>query len=1019
MIVACEPGGAVAAAGLRPGDVVTAWRRGDGGGAITSPFQLALVEQQQAALGAVTLTAVRGSRTVTAQVRCGGWLTQARPVMDAATATRWLEDRAVAESGDVEPVLALAEAAGGAAVRRGDRLTAAWWHLEAAVGEARRDDHEAGRRELEAGADLLDDDLLRAVFWEQGGERLEQASRPPLAIEAFRSSLALFAAGQPAPAAEAFARVQLGHLEPHSSEEGLQHAVAVYRGLGGERFETAWALNVLGAAQFHRGDPAAAEASFEEAHDIVRRVAPDSALAGQVCGNLGLVSLKQEDYAAARGWLQAALELNSRLAPTGLNVGYTANFLGLLAKRTGRFEEARAWYQRALEAFELQRPDGVEVAGTLTNLGNVAVSQLDLVAARRFQERALELRERLRPDSSDVAGSLNNLGSAVRRMGDLTAAEGYLERALAIKQRLAPGTLWTANTVFELGEVARAQRRFAAAAERHQTAFEIRRRVLPDGCDMAYSLTALGLLAYDQGRRDEAERLLRRAVELIERQTTAEWLSADDRSRLGGRFFDIYRALAAVLVDQGRPAEAFELVDRARARQLRAMVQRRLEPPAGVPRELWLAAAEVGRGTERLQARLAGLDPVAEPAAVAAVREELTELAGRRERLWQDIALLAPGASVDQPSSPGLAEIRAALDPGTLLLSYVVGDDRVVLFAVGAGADGGPDLSALTLPLTRAELVRRIGFLRGLIDRGRSTATVEPALRSQARQLYQVLLGPVAERVAAAGRLLIVADGPLLDLPFGVLTPPGAGALPLGRTMPLAFDPSAGVFVELRHRRRDRRGAGEVLACGGARYPAESPMVSRLGLASLAGARREVQGLAGVYGDRATVLVGEAASEARFKRLAGRSQVLHLALHTVLDRELPLESALLFSRPGEAGEGGEDGVLRAWEVIDQLRLDADVVVLSSCTSGAGSPVDGEGRVGLARAFQLAGARSVLMSQWEVDDQATADLMLSMHRHLATGSDLAEALRLAQDELARGGRPHPFEWAAFQLSGDWR
>ena len=76
-------------------------------------------------------------------------------------------------------------------------------------------------------------------------------------------------------------------------------------------------------------------------------------------------------------------------------------------------------------------------------------------------------------------------------------------------------------------------------------------------------------------------------------------------------------------------------------------------------------------------------------------------------------------------------------------------------------------------------------------------------------------------------------------------------------------------------------------------------------------------------------------------------------------------------------------------------------------------------MGLARAFQLAGARSVLMSQWEVDDQATADLMLSMHRHLATGSDLAEALRLAQDELARGGRPHPFEWAAFQLSGDWR
>ena len=116
-----------------------------------------------------------------------------------------------------------------------------------------------------------------------------------------------------------------------------------------------------------------------------------------------------------------------------------------------------------------------------------------------------------------------------------------------------------------------------------------------------------------------------------------------------------------------------------------------------------------------------------------------------------------------------------------------------------------------------------------------------------------------------------------------------------------------------------------------------------------------------------------------------------------------------------------------------MRLDADLVVLSACESALGRELSGEGLIGLTRAFQYAGARSVVASLWDVADQTTAELMTRFHRHLATGLSKDEALRAAQIELIRESisittangqmmetdASAPFFWAAFQLFGDWQ
>ena len=103
-----------------------------------------------------------------------------------------------------------------------------------------------------------------------------------------------------------------------------------------------------------------------------------------------------------------------------------------------------------------------------------------------------------------------------------------------------------------------------------------------------------------------------------------------------------------------------------------------------------------------------------------------------------------------------------------------------------------------------------------------------------------------------------------------------------------------------------------------------------------------------------------------------------------------------------------------------MRIDADLVTLSACDTGLGKILGGEGMMGLTRAFQYAGARSVLASLWSVGDRSTGELMKRFYGYLKAGQSKAEALRSAQLDLLRGSEfSHPFHWAGFELVGDWR
>jgi CHAT domain-containing protein len=164
-----------------------------------------------------------------------------------------------------------------------------------------------------------------------------------------------------------------------------------------------------------------------------------------------------------------------------------------------------------------------------------------------------------------------------------------------------------------------------------------------------------------------------------------------------------------------------------------------------------------------------------------------------------------------------------------------------------------------------------------------------------------------------------------------------------------------------------------------------------------------------------TILSGPQATEERAKTVGSGTEYLHFATHSFADAKAPLNSAILLTAPANATADAEDGVLQAWEIIEDMRLDAELVVLSSCDGGRGQELRGEGLLGLVRAFQYAGARSVVASLWEVnDDAATTQLMVRLYTYLKRGLPKDQALRRAEAEASSS----PYSWAGFQLFGDW-
>jgi CHAT domain-containing protein len=290
------------------------------------------------------------------------------------------------------------------------------------------------------------------------------------------------------------------------------------------------------------------------------------------------------------------------------------------------------------------------------------------------------------------------------------------------------------------------------------------------------------------------------------------------------------------------------------------------------------------------------------------------------------------------------------------------------------------------------------------------------------RLLFDLLVGPFAGRLREGPRrIIVVPEGRLTYLPFEALVASGGdGIRPVfwGESAEISYAPSATRAVGGRPwNAAGARAAGSasgILAVGnsdGIRCDNRSRRLKRFFL-PLAHVGREIRALAGYFQAlKVTTLIDEEASEAGLRSAdLSRYGILHLAAHGVIDDTDWWRSALLL-RPDP--ERGDDGFFTALE-ISELELGASLVVLSGCGTGAGSLHKGEGIRGLSGAFLRAGAEYLVVSLWNVDDRATADLMGRFYRELAAGASPARALAAAKKQMIGTGYRNPFFWAPFVL-----
>jgi CHAT domain-containing protein len=408
---------------------------------------------------------------------------------------------------------------------------------------------------------------------------------------------------------------------------------------------------------------------------------------------------------------------------------------------------------------------------------------------------------------------------------------------------------------------------------------------------------------------------------------------------------------------------------------------------------------------------LAELDETSEKASFKSLSVQLAEIRAERAALAQKVRAASPAlGALAYPEPLDAAGVRASLESGTCLVAFSVGAERTRVFALDAR--GG--FKSAVIPVGRKVLAGRVEAFREAIFEARSPGRGTAAILARGGELYDLLLSCAASLVGPAKRLVIVPDGPLNALPFGALSLNGGAEKSfLSARNAYSVAPSATVYAAMRPGAPRNGRAVEAAAFAWTRKgeSAEAP-------AALAASLEEAEAVK-TLAEETRVYQGDEATEANARLAARRVQVLHFACHAALDGRTPLNSCLLLLGKSNGGTA-EDGELRAWEILEEIRTPATLVVLSACETGLGREVPGEGLMGLVRAFHVSGAPSVVASLWRVEDASTAALMKAFYGYLAEGRPPAEALRRAQADLRGGsatGRPlPPYYWAAFQVYG---
>jgi CHAT domain-containing protein/tetratricopeptide (TPR) repeat protein len=847
---------------------------------------------------------------------------------------------------------------------------------------------------------------------------------------------------------------------------------AAERDHGAMHTNTGSALNLLGLLYTAQGRYADAEPVYKRALALREKtLGLEHPSVGTALNNLAELYRLQGRLAEAEPLYRRDLAILEKTAgPHHQDIATSLNNLALLLQARQRFAEAETAFSRALTIKEKALgPEHPEIASILNNLAELYRSQLRFVEAAPLHQRTLAIKQKsLHAQHPSIGVSLNNLALTHHDQGELAVAERFYTQALELAQStLGENDPNLANTLINLGSLQLEQRRLSDAITQLERGAEmIAKRSQRDS----------QRIGRQQASGSEREAILSRsAFSLLTKAMRQQHEREPQRTELVGKAFLIAQraqtsqAAASLALMSLRAATAKpDLAALVRERQdlvLEWHTRDRLlgvvfsQPP---DRRNSQAEQELRKRLSAIDARIGQIEQT-----LATQFHDYAALTGQDPVGLHDVqASLAPNEALVlilvTPAWKRLAE-------ETFIWGVTKTEARWVRTSLGSTA-----LASLVAAL-------RCGLDEAAWDgegAGRCASAVGKRIEGEglpfdlarAHDLYAALFGPIEDLIKDK-QLLVVPSGPLAVLPLQALITEKPAGPSYGRAAwftkrsAVTVLPSVGSLQSLRRLAKtskattpflgfgnpllhgpdgtDRR-AWEKQSCQGSSNPTQ--ITNRGHQASITKTVRsiDIEMLRGQYplpetadelcavaqssgAAAASVHLGERFSEMAIKKLSAdgslaSARVLHFATHGLLPSETEmlsaskLEPALILTPPDKPSDD-DDGLLMASEIA-QLKLDADWVILSACNTAAGDTNGGEALSGLARAFFYAGARTVLVSHWAVNSQATVELITRAFEQLKSDTNIsrAEALRRSMVSLIElnDSYAHPANWAPFVL-----
>ncbi|MCB0654071.1 MAG: tetratricopeptide repeat protein [Saprospiraceae bacterium] len=819
---------------------------------------------------------------------------------------------------------------------------------------------------------------------------------------------------------------------------------------GGDHPDVADVYNNLGITYYSKGEFDKALGYYEKALQIYLKVYgenhPNLAMS---YNNLGVTYESKGEYDKALGYYEKALKIRIRVyGGDHPDVATAYNNLGVTYDSKGEYDKALGYYEKALKIrIRVYGRDHPDVATAYNNLGVTYESKGEYDKALGYKEKALKIRIRVYGGNHpDVATAYNNLGNTYESKREYDKALGNYERALKIYLKGYGGNHPDVAMAYNnLGYGYLNKSQFDLAGNCFQKALSANNyenlnfdEVLSNN-ELLSTFENLLILGINRYNATQNWQYLEKAVEVAEQSLhflnylQSHYINKENKLVWNGKVRSLLEQVLLVSLikaEKGEPdlkKEMLSYTEQNKSTILKAQLKDvEALKFAGVPEEILEQEND-------LRINITYYDKKRQEKLGQGIGEtdsSILSLSGKLFALKQDYEFLQQTLKSKYPeyfrlkydyAVVDVKEIQEGLQSNQALIEYFTGDSSLFIFTI-TPRDFEVYEVKKNFPLEKWVQELRESIYRYWVVPDQSLDSYKEGNRKYADvayKLYQKLVAPITLELPE--RLIVVPDGVLGYLPFDVLLTQRPDDLENLKTYPyllkehqVSYAYSATLLEEMRNKKHKATKSFFAMAPSFPGEPIASRNITdiRRSLGKLRFNKEEVEDIRQLIGG--DIITGEQATLASFLKNAGKYRILHLSTHGKADDRVGDYSFLAFHLSGDSLDNGKLYIRDLYN----LRLNADMVVLSACETGFGELQRGEGILSMARGFAFAGAKSIVNSLWSVDDKSTKEIMARFYYHLKKGKDKDAALRLAKlDYLEHTNRPDPFFWAAFVPVGD--